>query len=96
MWPALYSSFLGGDVSLSQVMIMQLTMTEAEELSQMRDNIRRSVDALELCWSCQRVCECEPVTVDDGPPVWMCSDCATRNRLLHAGGTARLAWPFGS
>ena len=49
MWPALYSPFLGGDVSLSQVMIMQLTMTEAEELSQMRDNIRRSVDALQGC-----------------------------------------------
>jgi len=39
---------------------MLLTMTETEELSQMRDNIRRSVDALEQCWSCQRVSECEP------------------------------------
>jgi hypothetical protein len=75
---------------------MQLTMTETEELSQMRDNIRRSVDALELCWSCQRVSECEPATVDDGPPVWLCSDCAMKHRRHHTGEQGRLAWPFGS
>ena len=75
---------------------MQLTMTETEELSQMRDNIRRSVDALELCWSCQRVSECEPATVDDGPPVWLCSGCATKSRLRCPGEQGRLAWPFGS
>ncbi|MBI2819678.1 MAG: hypothetical protein HYX73_06845 [Acidobacteria bacterium] len=71
-------------------------MTETEELSHMRDNIRRSVDALELCWSCQRISECEPATVDDGPPVWLCSDCATRSRLHHPGEQGRLTWPFGS
>jgi hypothetical protein len=75
---------------------MLLTMTETEELSQMRDNIRRSVDALEQCWSCQRISECEPATVDDGPPVWLCSACATRSRLHHPGEDGRLAWPFGS
>ena len=78
------------------VVDMQLTITEFEELTHMRDNIRRSVDALELCWSCQRVSECEPATVDDGPPVWMCSDCATKSRFLHAGKNIRLAWPSGS
>ena len=76
-------------------MAMQLTITEFEELSQMRENIRRSVDALELCWSCQRVSECEPVVVDDAIPVWMCADCATKSRRLQAGEPSRLAWPFG-
>ena len=76
-------------------MVMQLTMTEFEELSQMKVNIRRSVDALELCWSCQRVSECEPVVVDDSAPVWMCSDCATRSRRILAVEPSRLAWPFG-
>jgi hypothetical protein len=75
---------------------MQLTMTETEELTQMRDNIRRSVDALELCWSCQRVSECEPSTVDDGPPVWLCAECATKNRRRYAGEQGRLVWPFGA
>jgi hypothetical protein len=75
---------------------MPKSMTETEELSQMRDNIRRSVDALELCWSCQRVSECEPATVDDGPPVWLCSACATKNRQHYAGEQGRLAWPFGA
>ncbi len=76
------------------VMTMQLTITEFEELTQMRENIRRSVDALELCWSCQRVSECEPVVVDDAIPVWMCADCATRTRRLQGIESTRLAWPF--
>jgi hypothetical protein len=75
---------------------MQMTTMEVEELSHMRDNVRRSVDALELCWSCQRICECEPATVDDGPPVWLCSDCATKNHLRNLREQSRLAWPFSS
>ncbi|HWP83980.1 MAG TPA: hypothetical protein VNN17_02220 [Terriglobia bacterium] len=74
---------------------MELTNTETEELVRMRDNIRRSVEALEVCWSCQRVCECEPATVDDGPPVWLCSACATKHRLEHPAEPGRMAWPFG-
>ena len=75
---------------------MQLTYTEVEQLSHMRDNIRRSVDALELCWSCERISECEPATVDDGPPVWLCSECATKSRRLHTVELSRMAWPFDS
>ena len=75
---------------------MQLTMTEFEELSQMRENIRRSVDALEICWSCQKVSECEPVVVDDSAPVWMCSTCATRSRRILATEPSRIVWPFGT
>ena len=75
---------------------MQLTLTEVEEISHMKDNIRRSVDSLELCWSCERVAECEPSAVDDGPPVWLCAECASHKALLHAGEFSRLAWPLGS
>lgn len=75
---------------------MTLTIAETEELSQMRENIRRSVDALEQCWSCQRISECEPATVDDGPPVWLCAECATRSREFAAPEAGRLVWPFGS
>jgi len=51
------------------------SLAEIEELMQMRGNIRRSVQALELCWSCQRVSECLPSFVDDGAAVWLCGQC---------------------
>src|SRR5437773_10154121 len=68
MWPQSYSPLCEPDLLWSWVMTMQLTITEFEELTHMKENIRRSVDALELCWSCQRVSECEPVVVDDSAP----------------------------
>jgi hypothetical protein len=74
---------------------MQVTAAEVEELSQMRENIRRSVDALELCWSCQRVAECEPATVDDGPPVWLCNACATSLNSHTMDSKTELVWPLG-
>src|SRR5689334_7280962 len=80
MWPPAYSRPAAGALLLGQAVDMQITITEFEELVHMRENIRRSVDALEMCWSCQKISECEPSTVDDGPPVWMCSECATKNR----------------
>ena len=54
---------------------MSEALLEVQELTQMRENIRRHVDALELCWSCQRISECDQVTVDDGASVWLCQDC---------------------
>ena len=74
---------------------MQLSIAEFDELTQMRENIRRSVEALELCWSCQCVAECEPAPVDDGPPVWLCAGCATKARTPHGADLADLVWPFG-
>ena len=72
---------------------MQLTITETEQLSQMRDNIRRSVDALELCWSCQRVSECEQRIVDDSAPVWLCRQCQSTLRVSGETGIGGLLWP---
>jgi len=72
---------------------MHASMTELDELQEMRENIRRSLAALELCWSCQRVCECEQDLVDDAAPVWLC--CACREKL-HADAPPEpgaLLWP---
>jgi len=55
--------------------------TEIQELSQMKENISRSVNSLELCWSCERICECEEGLVDDAAPAWLCAECLKRARV---------------
>ncbi len=54
---------------------MRNTPVEALELRKIRRNVRRSVESLELCWACQRICECEHRMVESGPPVWLCQEC---------------------
>jgi hypothetical protein len=75
---------------------MQLSITEFDELTQMRENIRRSIEALELCWSCQCISECEPAPVDDGPPVWLCAACNAKMRSQQVMEPAHRTWPFGA
>lgn len=45
------------------------------ELRRERENIRLSVNSLELCWGCDRVCECEQWLVNEATPVWLCLEC---------------------
>ena len=47
---------------------------EAEELRGLRDNIRRNVNALEVCWSCEVVCEATAEKVN-GRRLWLCPGC---------------------
>jgi len=72
---------------------MQVSFAEVKELGEMRDNIRRSVNALELCWRCQKVAECDQGFVDDGGPVWLCPGCflELRTRQEHVPGGQ--VWP---
>lgn len=75
---------------------MTVSVTEYKELLEMRGNIRRAVDSLEVCWSCQNVSECAPAAVDDGPPVWLCDDCATRAAAREQFALNGIAWPEAS
>lgn len=72
---------------------MYTSVIEFDELLEMRENIRRSVGALELCWSCQRVSECEQAVVDDAAPVWLCRGCRGKLRASEQAGHASLFWP---
>ncbi len=68
-------------------------LQELKEFKEMTENIRRSVNALELCWSCQRISECEQALLDDAAPVWLCTTCResfSAGQPLQAG--ARF-WP---
>lgn len=72
---------------------MNNALVDALELKQMRENVRRSVDSLELCWSCQRICECEHGLVDDGAPVWLCKECLSRLQFRRQEATETMLWP---
>ena len=61
-------------------------IAEMEELLAMKRNIRRSVQALELCCSCESVAECMLTPVDDDPEVWLCNWC---NEILQASDGRR-------
>jgi hypothetical protein len=74
---------------------MPLSIAEFEELSNLKGNVRRSVELLEVCWSCERVSECEPGIVDDGPTVWLCAECAAKTRSAAVHYPAEIAWPMG-
>ena len=69
---------------------MNITITEHEELQEMKENIRRSIQCLELCLDCECISECELIPIDDGSPVWLCQKCATRLQKERRQGTGRL------
>ncbi|MBI2815970.1 MAG: hypothetical protein HYX72_03425 [Acidobacteria bacterium] len=54
---------------------MNTTVIEAEELRHMRETVSRTVNLLELCWGCDRVCECEQWVANESVPVWLCIEC---------------------
>jgi len=75
---------------------MTVSVMEYRELLEMRGNIRRAVDSLEVCWSCQNVSECDASVVDDGPPVWLCDDCSSRVASRELPAFEEIAWPEAS
>lgn len=72
---------------------MYASVAELEELVRMREEVRRSVEALEVCWLCQRVSDCEQHPVDDGPPVWLCCACQEKLRAQRQKAPGPVLWP---
>jgi len=48
---------------------------EVQEMVAMKENVRRAVEALELCWRCQRVSECQKYVLGNMVLVWLCPGC---------------------
>lgn len=46
-----------------------------KESLEMRNNVRRAVQALELCWKCQKVSECQKYVLGQTVLVWLCRGC---------------------
>ena len=55
---------------------MQL-VKEGQEMVEMRANVRRAVESLELCWRCQHVSECQKYVLGNMVLVWLCPGCLT-------------------
>ena len=54
---------------------MYSSLAEMEDLREMRNNVRRGVNALDVCWSCENVCEVSRTILGDGHRVWLCPAC---------------------
>jgi hypothetical protein len=52
-------------------------LKDGQEMVEMRENVRRAVEALELCWRCQRVSECQKYVLGNMVLVWLCPGCLT-------------------
>lgn len=50
-------------------------LTPAKDWVRMRENIQRAVLALEVCWKCQRVTECQKYILGNMVLVWLCQGC---------------------
>jgi hypothetical protein len=46
-----------------------------KEWIEMRNNIRRVVQSLEVCWKCQKVSECHKYILGHTVLVWLCQGC---------------------
>jgi len=64
---------------------MSTSPAETDELREMRNNVRRGVNALEICWSCEKLCEVSKTVLSGGHRVWLCGPCE-QEALAHRGG----------
>lgn len=61
---------------------MGIALEESEELTRIRENVRRYTSALELCSICQRISECERSVWDHNVSVWLCKECRKKKQIL--------------
>lgn len=52
-------------------------MFTAQALNEMKENVRRAVQSLEVCWRCQNVSECRRHVLGNLVLVWLCGGCQT-------------------
>jgi len=50
-------------------------LMETLDLKTMKENVRRVVEALEVCWRCQNVTECHRHVLGNLVLVWLCNGC---------------------
>ena len=63
---------------------MEATTEKRNELKALRENVSRTVNSLELCWGCERVCPCDQWVVKEEVALWLCKEClASVSRRLE-------------
>lgn len=58
-------------------------LTPVKDWVRMRENIRRAIHALEVCWRCQRVSECRKYVLGNMLLVWLCPRCLEELQPAH-------------
>ena len=54
---------------------MMREITPVKDWMALRENVRRAVKELEICWRCQRVSECQKYVLGNMVMVWLCNGC---------------------
>ncbi len=72
------------------------SMMAGKELAQIQENVRRAVHALELCWRCQHVSECQKYVLGNMILVWLCPACLTELHQPASGPSKRRNLPAPS
>ena len=50
-------------------------LKQTDNLMEMRENVRKAVQSLDVCWRCQRVSECQKYILGNLVLVWLCQGC---------------------
>jgi hypothetical protein len=71
---------------------MTNTLEGFQEIIRIRENVRRALDAQEVCCCCERVCECRRALRENDAPVWICNECL--NQIESTPGVQKRTWGF--
>jgi hypothetical protein len=50
-------------------------LTQTDNFPEMRENVRKAVQSLDVCWRCQNVSECRKYILGNLVLVWLCQGC---------------------
>lgn len=70
----------------------QMTMT-SQTMLEMRENVRRVVESLDVCWRCQNVTECRRHVLGNLVLVWLCAGCLQEMEHLQVERQPRARRP---
>lgn len=65
----------------------------SQTLRDMKENVRRAVESLDVCWRCQNVTECRRHVLGNLVLVWLCSGCLTDMDQINAERPQRARKP---
>ena len=68
---------------------MSSSLAEMDELRELRSNIRRGVNSLEVCWACGVVCEGSAWKLSGRQQVWLCEKCREEQAARAATVTSK-------
>jgi hypothetical protein len=63
---------------------MAVQALQSQSLQEMKENVRRVVQSLDVCWRCQNVTECRRHVLGNLVLVWLCSGCLEDMDQLNA------------